>query len=221
MPLGVLLIYGATVRNTSVPGHHVRVLTLFVPGILGFAVVVVAYGSLAATIALQRTDGVLKRLRSTPMEPSLYLVGQLLSILMITLLIALTTIGLGAAAFAAFPRATAIPQLLIVLALGIATFASLGLAISAAISTPDAAGPITNGTYLPLAMVSGMFQPTLHLPSALATIIGFFPLKALTDGLRATYDPAAPAARIEDLAVLAAWALVGILLAKRFFRWEP
>lgn len=55
MPLGVLLIFGATSANDTVPGRHdVDVLTLFVPGILGFAIVVVAYGNLAATVALQR-----------------------------------------------------------------------------------------------------------------------------------------------------------------------
>lgn len=222
MPLSVLLIYGATVSNNTLPGRHgVRVLTLFVPGILGFAVVVVAYGNLAATVALQRSDGVLKRLRSTPMEPSLYIVGQVLSILTITLMISVATIGLGSAAFRALPRADAIPELLIVLTTGIACFSSLGLAVSAIIPSADAAGPITNGTYLPLAMVSGMFSATLHLPRTLATVIGAFPLKALADGLRATYDPAMRGFPIQDLTVLAAWTVAGVVLTKRFFRWEP
>jgi ABC-2 type transport system permease protein len=222
MPLTVLLIYGATVVDNTVPGrHHLDALTLFVPGILGFAVVVVAYGNLAATIATQRADGVLKRLRCTPMQPSLYIAGELLSILTITVLIALSTIGLGAAAFGALPRVVAIPQLLIVLVLGITCFAALGLAISTIIPTADAAGAITNGTYLPLAMVSGMFQPTLHLPRALNTVISALPLKALADGLRDTYDPAAHGIPIDILAVLAAWTIAGIVLAQRFFRWEP
>src|SRR3712207_7607528 len=50
---------------------------------------------------------------------------------------------------------------------------------------------ITNGTYLPLAMVSGMFSATLELPRVVDAVVGAFPLKALADGLRSAYDPAA------------------------------
>lgn len=222
MPLAVLLTYGATVSNGVAPGHHhVRILTLFVPGILAFAIVVVAYGNLAATIAAQRADGVLKRLRATPLQPSLYVAGELLSILTITLLIAGATIGLGAAAFDAIPRFDELPQLSLVLALGIVCFATLGLAISAAIPTADAAGPITNGTYLPLAMVSGMFSTTLHMPRSVSTVVGVFPLKALADGLRVSYDPAASGIPVQSICVLAAWTVAGCVLARRFFRWEP
>jgi ABC-2 type transport system permease protein len=222
MPLGVLLIFGATSANDTVPGRDdVDVLTLFVPGILGFAIVVVAYGNLAATMALQRADGVLKRIRATPLDPSVYLSGQILSVLATTLLISATTIAAGGIAFGAVPRVEAVPQLLVILALGISCFAALGVAVSAAIPTADAAGAITNGTYLPLAMVSGMFSASLHLPDALDTIIGAFPLKALADGLRSSYDPAAHGLPVADTAVLLIWLVAGIALARRFFRWNP
>lgn len=222
MPLGVLLLFGATSGNDAVPGRDdVRVLTLFVPGILAFAVVVVAYGNLAATLALQRADGVLKRLRATPLPPTLYLGGQLVSTIVVALLIAGATIALGAAAFGALPRPAAVPSLLAVLALGIACFAALGIAISAAIPTADAAGAVTNGTYLPLAMVSGMFSATLHLPDAVDAVVGLFPLKALADGLRSTYDPAASGLPVGDGLVLVVWTVAGLLIARRWFRWDP
>ena len=222
MPLGVLLIFGATSANDTVPGRDdVDVVTLFVPGILAFAIVVVAYGNLAATVALQRADGVLKRIRATPLNPTIYLSGQILSILATTLLISALTVATGGVAFGTLPRANALPQLLIVLALGITCFAALGIAISAAIPTADAAGAITNGTYLPLAMVSGMFSANLQLPAPLDTIIGAFPLKALADGLRSAYDPAVHALPVDETTVLLIWTIAGIALARRFFRWNP
>lgn len=222
MPLGVLLIFGATTSNDVVPDHHgARIRTLFVPGILAFAVVVVAYGNLAATIALQRADGVLKRIRATPLNSPLYLAGQIVSVLATTLLISAATIAAGGLAFEALPRAEAIPQLLVILALGIACFAALGIAISAAIPTADSAGAITNGTYLPLAMVSGMFSATLHLPGALDTVVSAFPLRALADGLRSAYDPGANSLPVHPVLVLLVWMVAGVALGHRFFRWEP
>jgi ABC-2 type transport system permease protein len=107
------------------------------------------------------------------------------------------------------------------LALGIVCFASLGLAISAFIPAANAAGAITNGTYLPLALVSGTFNSGLKLPSWLDRVVSALPIKALTDGLRAGYDPAAHGWPLASLAVLAVWAVIGIALAHRYFRWEP
>jgi len=222
MPLGVLLIFGATSPNNPIPGRtDVRMLTLFVPGILAFAVVVIAYGNLAATLALQRADGVLKRVRATPLDPAVYLGGQLMSVLLTTLVIAASTVALGGAVFGVLPRAVALPQLALTLAFGIVCFAALGIAISAAIPTADSAGAVTNGTYLPLAMVSGMFSAQLHLPHAVDTVVSAFPLKALADGLRWSYDPARHGMPMAALLVLAIWSVFGVGLARRFFRWEP
>jgi ABC-2 type transport system permease protein len=66
-----------------------------------------------------------------------------------------------------------------------------------------------------------MFSASLHLPRMLDTVISLFPLKALADGLRSAYDPAAHGVPLQSLVVLAAWTLAGIALARRFFRWEP
>jgi ABC-2 type transport system permease protein len=221
MPLGVLLIFGATSMHDRVPGRpDVNTLTLFVPGILSFAVVVVAYGNLAATVTVQRAEGVLKRLRATPLRRSTYLCGQLTSVLITAVLISAVTIGVGALVFHASPRAAALPHFVLVLALGIACFAALGLAVTAIIPSADAAGAVTNGTYLPLAMVSGMFSAALQLPDAVVAVVRLFPLKALADGLRAGYDPAAHAPWAQ-LAVLAAWTVIGAGLAWRYFRWDP
>jgi ABC-2 type transport system permease protein len=222
MPVAVLVIFGAISMNEKVPGRpDIHGLTLFVPGILAFAIVVTAYGNLAATITVARASGVLKRIRATPLNPSLYLGSQLLSVLATALLISMTTIAIGSVAFGAAPRAAGVAHLLGTLALGIVCFAALGLAISTAISTADAAGPITNGTYLPLAMVSGVFSSRLDLPAWLNRIVSLFPIKALADGLRSSYDPAAHGTAVGPLLVLAVWAVAGVVIAHRRFRWEP
>jgi ABC-2 type transport system permease protein len=222
LPVGLLLIFGFTSANDTVPGRpDIKGLTLFVPGILAFGVVVAAYGNLAGTIAMLRADGVLKRMRATPLAPGMYLAGQLVSVLATTMLIAVTTIVLGRLAFGVAPRSGGLLPLVGALTLGILCFAALGLAISTAIPTAGSSGAITNGTYLPLALVSGTFSSGLVLPSWLDHIVSAFPIKALTDSLRAGYDPASHGPTAGSLLVLAAWTMIGIVLARRFFRWEP
>jgi ABC-2 type transport system permease protein len=89
------------------------------------------------------------------------------------------------------------------------------------ISNGMASGAVTNGTYIPIALVSGTFNATLRLPHWLDVIVSALPIKALTDALRAGFDPAAARWALGDLAVLAVWLVIGVVLAHRFFRWEP
>jgi ABC-2 type transport system permease protein len=221
LPIGLLLIFGA-ISTDDVPGRpELDGLTLFVPGILAFGVIVAAYGNLAGTIATLRSDGVLKRIRATPLPPATYLAGQLVSVLATSLLIAVVTVALGRVAFGVAPRTGAVLPLLAALTLGIVCLSALGLAISTVIPSADASGAITNGTYLPLALVSGTFNVGLELPDWLELVVGALPIKALTDALRAAYDPAVASWPVGDLAVLAVWGAIGVVLAHRYFRWEP
>jgi ABC-type multidrug transport system permease subunit len=222
LPVGLLLIFGFISANDKIPGRpELDPLTLFVPGIVAFGIIVAAYGTLAATIAMLRADGVLKRIRATPLAPGMYLAGQLASVLLTSLVVAAATLTLGRVVFGITPRSGGIPALVGSLALGIVCFAAMGLAVSALIPRPDAAGAITNGTYLPLALVSGTFSSGLSLPTWLDHIVSAFPIKALTDSLRAGYDPASHGPSATSLLVLTAWTLIGIGLARRYFRWEP
>jgi ABC-type multidrug transport system permease subunit len=151
----------------------------------------------------------------------MYLAGQLTSVLVTSLVVAVATITLGRLVFGVAPRSGGAPALFGSLALGVVCFAALGVAVSALIPRADAAGAITNGTYLPLALVSGTFSTGLTLPTWLDRVVSAFPIKALTDSLRAGYDPASHGPSPASLLVLAAWAMIGIVLARRFFRWEP
>ena len=222
LPVGLLLIFGAISGDEKIPGRpELNGLTLFVPGIVAFGIIVAAYGNLAATVAIRRAQGVLKRVRATPLSPTLYLSGHLVSVLVTSLVVATTTIVLGRLAFGVAPRPGAVPMLVVVLALGIACFAALGLAISGAIRNPESAGAITNGTYLPLALISGTFNGSLTLPLWLDRVVSLFPIKAMTDSLKALYDPASSGPSLANVLVLVVWTIIGMVLARRYFRWDP
>ncbi len=222
LPIGLLLIFGAISGNDHIPGRtDIDGLTLFVPGILAFGIIVAAYGNLAATIATLRSEGVLKRLRATPLPQGTFIAGVLASVLATSLAIAALTVILGRVAFGVAPRPGGLVPLSLALALGISCFAALGLAISTVIRRADTSGAITNGTYLPLALVSGTFSTGLLLPHWLDVIVQLFPIRALTDALRAAYDPAVHGFALTSFAVMAVWAALGVAVALRFFRWDP
>jgi ABC-2 type transport system permease protein len=221
LPLVLLVLLGTVNQGDRLEERGIDAVTLFVPGIVVFGVIAAAYANLATRIAVLRGEGVLKRIRATPLSPSLYLAGHLGSAISTALLGAGLTVALGWSLFGVAPRANAAPQLVAGLSLGIVCFAALALAVSTIIPSADAAGPITNATYLPIALISGVFDPNLQLPSGLTTVVGMLPVKALADVLQASFDSTRSTASIADLAVLATWAVVGVILARRYFRWQP
>jgi ABC-2 type transport system permease protein len=108
------------------------------------------------------------------------------------------------------------------LALGAATFAALGLAITGFIRSQEGSSAVLNVIVLPMAFLSGSFGETQHYPRVLRAIGAVLPLKYLLDLIKGIYlhghqiwdEPAA-------VAVLAAWGLFGMVVALRTFRWEP
>ena len=59
------------------------------------------------------------------------------------------------------------------------------------------------------------------MPGWLNRAAGLFPIKAFTDALRACYYPVGHGGITGNMLVLAAWAVAGVLLTQRFFRWNP
>jgi ABC-2 type transport system permease protein len=222
LPVGLLVIFGAIAGNHAIPRlHGVRAPVLLVPGFLAFGIMVAVYQNLAATITLLRSEGVLKRIRSTPLQPSAYVAAHLGSGVITCASLAAVIVTLGSAVFGVTPLGTRSLLFVAVLVVGVTCFASLGLAITAAIPTADASGPVTNATYLPLAIVSGTFSYDLIVPAWLSRITALFPVKAFTDALRICYNPVARSTPTSQILVLVAWTLAGVVLTMRYFRWEP
>jgi ABC-2 type transport system permease protein len=169
-------------------------LEVLIPGVAGMGVLATTFTALAFNLTLLRDEGVLKRVRGTPMPAGAYLAGfigsaALNAFLQVGLVVAIGNLAYGVE----WPRE---PLLLVLFtALGVVCFAALGVAFSHIIPNED------------------------DLPRALEIIAEALPLKHLIDGLSdaivgGSGDAAGAAA------VVAVWALAGVFLAVRFFRWE-
>jgi ABC-2 type transport system permease protein len=210
-----ILLLVLTATAFGVDGDELDVL---VPGVAGMGVLANTFTSLAFNLTILRDDGVLKRIRGTPFPAAAYLTGLIGSAALNAFLQVVLVVVIGNVAYGvAWP---ADPLLLVAFTLlGVVCFASLGVAFSHAIPNEDAAPAYTNAIFLPVIFISGVFYSTDGLPRALEVIAQALPLKHLIDGLSAAIVGGG-----SDVAVAAAvvggWAVAGIVLAVRFFRWE-
>ena len=214
LPLLFLALFGAILHGNQ------RDLDVIVPGIAGMAVMSTTFVALAYNMTFLREQGVLKRIRGTPMPSGCYLfaiagnavTNAALQILIITLA-GRVFFGTG------WPRDWL--ELLVFVAVGVFCFASLGVAFSHAIPNFESTSAYVNAVFLPVILISGVFYDAAHAPGFIKGIAQALPLTHLIDGLSgAMVKGTSLAANITALGVIAAWAVLGIALAVRGFSWE-
>jgi ABC-2 type transport system permease protein len=220
----VLLLIFATVfgdQTLDVAGG-IEVTTYYVPAIITLAVISATMQTLAMSLVIAREESRLKRGRGTPMPAWVFIAGRVgNSIVVAALMLALVAL-LGRLLYGVPIPWERTPELLLVLAVGAAAFCCLGIALTAAIPSQDAAAPIVNALLLPLYFLSGIFIPEDELPGGVIEFANHFPIRHFFEAFFDAYVGGSGAALAwGDLAVVAAWGVAGLLLAIRFFRWTP
>jgi len=207
-------------ENVDVRGG-IDATTYYVPAIMSLAIISATMQTLAMTLVIAREDGRLKRGRGTPMPPWVFIAGRVGNSIVVALMMLVLLAAIGAAFGADLPW-DRLPAILLTLVIGAAAFCCLGIALTAAIPSQDAAAAIVNAMLLPLYFLSGVFIPEDQIPGGVLGFADLFPVRHFFDAFFDAYVPAGAAAvSWDNLAVVALWGIAGLVLAIRFFRWTP
>ena len=226
-PLMFLVIFTALLGSGTVevaPGVVIKQSTYYVAAMSAFAVITAAYTNIAIGVVFQRDAGILKRTKGTPLPGWAYLGGRVLHVLIIAVLLVVITAAFGVAFYNAdVPTGTLLLEYLIVVVVGAVSFAALGMATTAIVPNADAAPPVVNAIILPLLFLSGIFIPFgVETPEWIKTVARIFPVKHFADAMRAAfYGPPQFEFLWRDVLILAICGAAGLILAVRFFSWEP
>ena len=223
-PVMFLVLLGVIVNGQTIHTQGgIDATTYFVPAVITLALVSATMVNLAMNLTILREGGVLKRLRGTPLPGWVFIAGRIGNAFVTALLMFVLVTALGRVLFDVPVPWSRLGPLLVVLAVGSASFCALGVALTTIIPSREAAPAITNLVVFPLYFLSGVFIPESEIPNGVLHVADVFPIRHLFDALLAGFDPATGSAGYElgQLAVVAAWGVLGFVIALRRFRWEP
>lgn len=221
---------GARVGEAADGSGGVPFAQYFLPGMVATGIMLSSFQTLAITIAVERDEGGLKRLRGTPLPPSTYFLGKVGQVLVTTVLQMALLLAAATTLFGV-PLPTqgdAWIRFAWVLLLGAATGAVTGVAFSSVPRSGRSASAVVVPIVLVLQFTSGVFFVYSELPVWMQRLAEVFPLKWLAQAMRSVFLPdAAQAWEVSGswqlgtgAAVMGAWLVAALVIGARTFRWR-
>jgi len=214
--LPVLLLLASNARHTGLAVSDVA-------GYAVFGLTVTAWNTHGVSLVAAREAGILKRWRGAPLPGWCYFTGRIVTTTLIAVMAGAITVLAGVLFYGTHLSAGSAAGVLLGLILGAFAWAAAATALTGLIPAVQSAGPIFMITYFPVVIISGVLGPISGLPHRLASLASYLPAQPLADAVTRSlqHAPGAPLLPAHDVAVLASWAIAGLVAAVALFRWEP
>ncbi|MEV6588858.1 ABC transporter permease [Streptomyces acidicola] len=226
----VFLFLFASIFSDDVEGAGVTASQLYVPAMIAAGIMSTSFQSLGVSIAVERDERVLRRLRGTPMPPASYFLGKIWLVFVTGLLETAILLLVGTTLYDVDLPTSAGKwfDLAWIFVLGLTACALLGIAISSVPKSGKSATSVVVLPFLVLQFISGVYISVDTIPEWMLNIGALFPLKWMCQGLRGVFLP--ESARVLEQTgdwefgrvalVLAAWCVGGLVLCLLTFRWK-
>ena len=232
-PVVMLTIFSVAFSEQSFgmdgAGHAVTAASYYLPGMLAAGVLLSGLQNMSIDIAMEKSDGTLKRLAGTPLSVVSYFIGKIGQVMVTGFLQATVLIVIAHFAFGVDvpTEASAWFTFTWVFLLGVTTCAILGIGLSGLPRSGKSATAVIIPIVLILQFISGIYLTFSRLPEWLQNVASLFPLKWLAQGMRSVFLPstfeAAESGNVWNLTgvaiVLSIWLVAGLVAARLSFRW--
>jgi ABC-2 type transport system permease protein len=193
------------------------------PAMCAFALLNACYVTVITSLVLAREEGILKRLRGTPLPASGYLLGRSGSAFVTGVIATGVIIAAGVMFFSVRIVWHAFGYFAATACLGIACFFLIGAAVTTVVPKTETALPIAFGTMLPLAFISDVFFSVHHPPTWLHDLASAFPVAPIAQAMEDSFNPATHSWPMptSGLLVVLGWSVAAVVVIAVAFRWEP
>jgi len=171
-------------------------------------------------IVRYRKNGVLKRMKATPVSPLMFISAQMASRFFIVLATSILVFA-GTNLFLKFVVNGSYLLLILLTMLAILCMISLGLIFAARLKSEELASGLMNLITFPMMIFSGVFFSLEGTPPFMQMLSKFFPLTHFIEGARAVMiDGAGLMQILPNMAVMGGMTIVFLIISSMFFRWE-
>lgn len=218
--LALLEATDARVEKQEISGDAVRYVDWVLPGILGMNMMFSSLFGVGYVVVRYRKNGFLKRLRATPLRAFEFVVAQVLSRLMLTMLIT-TGVFTGITLLLDIHIEGSAFLLFIIGLTGAVTLISMGLLVASRVTSEELAGGLLNLVTWPMMLLSGVWFSLEGAQEWVRQIARLFPLTHILDSARAVMLDGAGLTDIAgDLLALVVMSAAFMALSAVLFRWR-
>jgi ABC-2 type transport system permease protein len=209
-----------TLQSQSVDSSSLSYIDFLLPGIIGLSIMISAVISLATVMVKWRENGVLRRIKLTPIPLAEFFAARVTAGLAVAVIQVCVLIVFGRLAFGIDISTTAWAAIPVAIA-GCLCFLALGFAIGSVVATAETGDAVSNVITNPMMFLSGTFFPVAAMPFAVQQFAKLLPLYYLINGLRDTIVRGQGLEHVlPEIGVLLVMTLVLAAVAMRTFRWE-
>jgi ABC-2 type transport system permease protein len=209
-----------TATNELVHEKGSRYIDFVVPGLLGMNLMGSAMWGLGFSIVDGRQKKLLKRMVASPMPRWQYLMGYLLSRLVMLAVEVVVFLGFAKLVFGV-PFRGPLWQLGLLCLLVSMVFSALGLLTASRARTMEAVSGLMNLVMLPMWILSGVFFSASRFPAMVQPVVRALPLTAAIDAMRGNMLQGVQQGQLTvQVGILLAWFAVPFVVALRIFRWK-
>ncbi len=219
-PVMMLLLFGVIYGNTPPPGSSSQgAIDALIPAFSAMVIGITGLMSVTITMATYRENGVLRRLRTTPVSPLVVMAAQVVVVFVMTGLGMLLLVAVGMLVYHVHFTGNAL-SLLAGFVLSSLSFFGIGFILAGTLPTARTAQIVALALLYPMLILSGAGWPRELMPATVQKVSAFVPLTYVVNLLRGLWSGAPWGEHLLDVGVLLAMLLVGIVVSAKTFRWE-
>jgi ABC-type multidrug transport system permease subunit len=214
----LILPYG--LQREALSGLEIRYVDWLIPGILGMNIMFSALFGVGYVIVRYRKNGVLKRLRATPLSAFEFISAQIASRLL--MIVAVTVlVYVGTDLLVDFRMVGSYWLLFLILILGALSMISVGLLIAARITSEEAANGLLNLMSWPMMLLSGVWFSLEGSHPLVQNLSLILPLTHMVEAARVVMIEGAGLTDVaSQLFILSLFTLCFVFIGSKTFRWE-
>jgi len=219
-PLMMLFLFGSIYGNE--PSQYFNgygSMDVSVPAYTAMIIGTSGLMSITITMAAYRENGILRRLRATPISPLVVLAAQVIVVFAMTSLGMVLLIVAGKLVYHVRFEGNAL-SVLAGFVLSSLSFFGLGFILAGIMPTARTAQVVGMVLLYPMLFLSGAGFPRELLPEAIKKVSTFLPLTYVVNLLRGLWIGEAWSNHLLNVGVLTGMLIIGVIISAITFRWE-